>query len=410
MVSSVLTVTQVNTFLKSLIEGDGRLKDFFIQGEISNFTNHYKSGHFYFSLKDKKSVIKAVMFSSAAQRLKFMPEDGMKVIIRGSMSVYEPSGQYQLYALDIQPDGVGALSLAFEQLKEKLELEGLFDVKGKRALPVYPSRVAVITSGSGAAVQDILHITGRRWPIADIDLYAVAVQGKEAPVQLVSALKKANASSADVIIIGRGGGSYEDLQAFNDETLAREIAASGIPVVSAVGHETDFTIADFVADVRASTPSAAAELVTPDITDELSKLASYAEYFSIKPGMYVEYLRQSLDYLVDNSVLASPDVFFEQYKIAIDILSSEINELTNENLSKIKSELALNSAKLDALSPLKLISQGYSVVTDRAKKKVTSVLDVSVGDDLTIKLSDGSIEAKVLDIREEERYGKGNEL
>ena len=257
----VLSVSQINFFIKSLIEGDGRMRDIYARGEISNFTDHYRSGHLYFSLKDEKSVLKAVMFSSAARRLRFCPKEGMRVIVRGRVAVYEPGGQYQFYVEEMQPDGVGALSLAFEQLKEKLAAEGLFAEEHKRPIPPFPARIGVITSPTGAAVQDIRNILSRRWPAAEIVFCPVLVQGEDAAAQLTAAVKLMNAQkAADVIIIGRGGGSAEDLAAFNDETLARAVFASKIPVISAVGHETDFTICDFVADLRAPTPSAAESL------------------------------------------------------------------------------------------------------------------------------------------------------
>ena len=280
MSQTVLTVSQVNFFIKSLLEGDGRLQNVLISGEISNFTDHYRSGHLYFSLKDDKSVLKAVMFASAARRLKFRPKDGMKVLIRGRVSVYEPSGQYQLYAEDMQPEGMGALSLAFQQLKDRLSQEGLFDADHKREIPAFPQRIGVITSPTGAAVQDILQITGRRWPLAEIILAPVLVQGEQAPGQIVEALQEMDRRRAcDVIILGRGGGSLEDLWAFNEEAVARAVYACTIPVVSAVGHETDFTICDFAADLRAPTPSAAAELCTPDWREELAQVLSYNRYF-----------------------------------------------------------------------------------------------------------------------------------
>ena len=255
MKAAVLTVSQVNFFLKSLIEGDGRLSHITVCGEISNFTDHYRSGHLYFSLKDEKSVLKAVMFASAACRLKFRPQDGMKVIVRGRVSVYEPTGQYQMYVEDMQPEGIGALSLAFEQLKERLAAEGLFEREHKKTIPAYPEKIGVITSPTGAAVRDILQITARRWPLAQIVLAPVLVQGSQAPGQIVAAREMDRQRACDVIILGRGGGSMEDLWAFNDESVARAVYACSLPVVSAVGHETDFTICDFVADLRLPRPA-----------------------------------------------------------------------------------------------------------------------------------------------------------
>jgi len=404
MMSSVLTVSQVNTFLKSLIESDGRLKDFFISGEISNFTNHYKSGHLYFSLKDEKSVIKAVMFSTAARRLKFMPQNGMKVIIRGRISVYEPSGQYQLYAEDMQPDGIGALSIAFEQLKEKLGKEGLFDASEKREILRYPERIAVITSATGAAVRDILQITKRRWPVAEICLYPVLVQGDSAAGQLVSAVRKVNEQAkCDVIIIGRGGGSMEDLWAFNDEALAREIFASEIPVISAVGHETDFTICDFVADLRAPTPSAAAELCTPDIEREMQELRAYREYFNRFMRNKIERERQKLDSIMEDSLLLFPERLYENRREDLDILENKLIKAARLQIEKKQAKHEVLSGKLDALSPLKVLARGYSVVYDENGKMLDNIQKVKQGDKLKIYMTGGKASAVVENV---EREGK----
>lgn len=403
MISSILTVTQVNTFIKSLLEGDGRLQDVFISGEISNFTNHYKSGHLYFSLKDEKSVLKAVMFASAAKRLRFMPGNGMKVIIRGRVSVYAPSGQYQLYAEEMQPDGIGALSMAYEQLKRKLEAEGLFAPELKRQLPAFAKRIAVITSPTGAAVQDILQITARRWPIAEIVLCPVLVQGEGAAKQLVNAVAQVNQEgSCDVIIIGRGGGSLEDLMAFNDETLAREIAASKIPVVSAVGHETDFTICDFVADLRAPTPSAAAELTTPDIRALLQRLGEYQAYFQTEAGAMVNEYRQSLDLLLSDSPLASPgELLAAKYERA-DALQIAIQTAMKGRVEGQKNLFAMLSGKLDALSPLKVLGRGYAVVCGQDGRTIHSAAQLAPGDELGIRLAAGKLKARVTDKEEAE--------
>lgn len=401
MISSVLTVSQVNVFIKSLIEGDGRLSDFFVVGEISNFTSHYKSGHLYFSLKDEKSTLKSVMFKGATTRLKFMPEDGMRVIVRGRVSVYEPSGQYQLYAEDMQPDGLGALAMAFEQLKEKLEKEGLFDEEVKKDLPLYPQKIGVITSKTGAALQDILQITGRRWPLAEILLCPVLVQGENASQQLTSAVKTLNIEKAcDVIIIGRGGGSYEDLQAFNDEKLARAIFASEIPIISAVGHETDFTICDFVADLRAPTPSAAAELTTPNIDDEKRRLESYSAYFTDGSRAYIDTLKQALDLMIEETPIAMPDMLYRPQKELLDERSIALSSLLDGLVTTQKQQLAVYSEKLDALSPLKVLARGYSIV-EKDKKNVNSIKDVKLGDILDIKLNSGLISAEVKEIKEE---------
>ena len=264
-----LTVTQLNEYIKGILDHDPRLTDVYLRGEISNFKNHYSTGHYYFTLKDEGGMIRAIMFRSSAVKLAFLPEDGMKVVAHGRISAFVRDGQYQIYCDSMEPDGIGALYIAYEQLKRKLEAEGLFDPSRKKPLPKIPSRVGIITSATGAAIRDMINVCGRRFPFAELVLYPSLVQGPDAPAQLIDGVRYFNEKqSVDVIIIGRGGGSIEDLWAFNNEDLAREIAASAIPVISAVGHETDFTICDFVADRRAPTPSAAAELAVPE-TEEL---------------------------------------------------------------------------------------------------------------------------------------------
>lgn len=395
---TTLSVSQVNFFIKSLLESDGRLSDILVTGEISNFTDHYRSGHLYFSLKDEKSVLKAVMFSASAKRLRFCPTDGMKVIVRGRVSVYEPSGAYQLYAEDIQPAGIGALSMAYEQLKAQLEQEGLFAEEHKRPLPEYPQRIGVITSPIGAAVRDILQITQRRWSTAEIILAPVLVQGEAAPAQLVNAVKEMNRQNAcDVIIIGRGGGSLEDLWAFNDETLARTVYASDIPVVSAVGHETDFTICDFVADMRAPTPSAAAELVTPNGIEVARQLAAYNAYFNETAKDTVDYLRQSVDVLLQNSPLSAPEQLLEPQRVKLAQLFGGAVSSICEKAEREGNRLSSLTAQLDALSPLKVLSRGYSVALDKHGIPVKKASQLSEGDIITLKLSCGSAKAEILE-------------
>lgn len=398
MRTAVLTVSQVNFFIKSLIESDGRLQDILISGEISNFTDHYRSGHLYFSLKDEKSILKAVMLASSARRLKFHPKDGMKVLIRGRISVYEPSGQYQLYAEDMQPEGVGALSMAFEQLKESLAAEGLFDKEHKRNIPPFPERIGVITSPTGAAVRDILQITGRRWPLAKIILAPVLVQGEQAPGQIVSALREMDRTRAcDVIILGRGGGSLEDLWAFNDERVARAVYACSIPVVSAVGHETDFTICDFVADLRAPTPSAAAELCTPDWREELAQVLTYHRYFHEEGAKLVEYLRQTLDLLVQDSPLGHPEEILQKRRENVSQLVHRLEAGLERRLEKDQKRLAVLSGTLDALSPLKVLSRGYAVVTDKNGGVLHSSAEAAAGDQVNIRLNQGTLLAEILE-------------
>ncbi len=411
MTPVVLTVSQVNFFLKSLIEGDGRLNNVTVTGEISNFTDHYRSGHLYFSLKDEKSVLKAVMFSTAAGRLKFRPENGMKVIVRGRVSVYEASGQYQLYAEDMQPDGVGALTIAYEQLKARLEREGLFDEERKRPLPRYPMRIGVITSPTGAAVQDILQVTNRRWPAAEIVFCPVLVQGEGAPAQLVAALKAMNSQNAcDVIIIGRGGGSLEDLWAFNDEAVARAVYGSSIPVVSAVGHETDFTICDFAADVRAPTPSAAAELVTPDIREVKENCLAFSDYFREKAVDMVQYYRQSLDLLTRDSPLANPERLLEGWKQNLALLFGRFCGAYEEALSDHKRRLALLSGRLDDMSPLKVLARGYSVVKDKRGRVVSDSQEISAGEAVVLQFHRGQAEAEIKTIKEDGKDGTEAEI
>jgi exodeoxyribonuclease VII large subunit len=309
----VLSVSQINFYIKSLIENDGKLQFVLVTGEISNLTVHQRSGHIYLSLKDSNSVISAVMFAGNARRLKFRPENGMKIICRGRISLYEPSGRYQLYIEDMQPDGVGALALAFEQLKSGLEKKGLFDHAHKKPLPKFPKTIGVITSPTGAAVQDITNILRRRFPSVDIILAPVLVQGDSAPKQLVNAVNKFSESKiADVIIIGRGGGSAEDLWAFNDEELAYAVYHCKTPVISGVGHETDFTICDFVADKRASTPSAAAELAVPDRQELISYYKKQRQYLAATLEQKFKTAQLKLEKQQRRMSLSSPKVRAEQ--------------------------------------------------------------------------------------------------
>lgn len=397
----VLTVTQVNTFLKSLIDGDGRLKNILISGEISNLTDHYKSGHLYFSLKDQGGVIRAVMFSDSASKLKFMPKNGMKVIAAGRVSVYEATGQYQIYVRSMQPDGAGALSLAFEQLKEKLREEGLFEKK--RPLPPYPERIAVITSPTGAAVHDITNILARRWPIAEVLFYPAAVQGELAERELTAAVKAAD-GTADVLIIGRGGGSSEDLMAFNSEKLARAIYACVTPVISAVGHETDFTICDFTADLRAPTPSAAAELAAPDLYEVMDGIVELWEKMRDSAVGRIENLRMLLDHLTSAGFLADPTGLTAPSRARLDRLTERMLSIEKERVSSVGASLAEYCGRLQELSPLKILARGYSVLRDETGAMVSSVNKVREGDRVTALLRDGTVGLRVESI--EEIYSK----
>ena len=355
----VLSVSQLNRYIKMNFDADENLANIFISGEISNFTNHYRTGHLYFTLKDDSAAVRAVMFNFSAKRLKFMPEDGMKVIARGRVSVYEASGQYQLYVDDMQPDGVGALNLAYEQLKEKLQKEGLFSELHKKPLPPYPEKVGVITSPTGAAVRDIINVLGRRFPYAEIVFCPVLVQGEGAHLQLTDAVNLFNSErAADVIIIGRGGGSIEDLWEFNDEGLARAVYNSDIPVISAVGHETDFTICDFVADMRAPTPSAAAELAVPDANELQYALSALKNRMFLNVSSGIADRRSRLEYLTSNGALKSPDEMLSNRSQRLDtafskMLSSYENRIGGKKVEFISAATALS--KLDPMSVLSLI-------------------------------------------------------
>lgn len=392
----IITVSQLNFYLKSLIDNDANLRFVFLEGEISNLTDHYSSGHIYFSLKDEKSVVKAVMFSYAAKNLKFKPKNGMKVILRARVSVYEPSGQYQLYVEDMQPDGVGALSLQFEQLKEKLTKEGLFDKGHKKPIPVFPQTVGVITSPTGAAVRDILNIIGRRCPSVDIVMCPVLVQGENAASQLTQAIKRFSENDiADVIIIGRGGGSQEDLWAFNDENLARAIYDCKTPVISAVGHETDFTICDFVSDLRAPTPSAAAELAVPDRVELLNELSSQRQYLSALMDKKLLSLERTLSNSTRLLSAYSPIKSIEDGEKELSVISSRMLSLSQQFIDIKTKNLTETASKLSALNPVAVLMRGYSYITDENSKPVSSVKDVNSGDKISVKVCDGTFNAVV---------------
>ena len=390
-----VTVSQLNTYIRSRMEEDPALQSLFVVGEISNFTDHYRSGHLYLSLKDEKSVIRAVMFVQYARRLRFRPEDGMKVIARGHVGVYEANGQYQLYIEDMQPDGLGALNLAFEQLKQKLEKEGLFAQERKKPLPKYPERIGVITSPTGAAVQDITIILARRFPLAEIVFCPVLVQGEGAAPQIVKALEEMNRrQAADVIILGRGGGSLEDLWAFNEESVARAVAASQIPVISAVGHETDFTICDFAADCRAATPSAAAELAVPD------QLALKASLLSVEGSLVRQVLgilersRQRLDELVGRSPLMQPQKLFGEPANRLQQLQEALERAARGAVSEKRHAFSLQAEKLQALSPLAVLGRGYSIA-EKEGALLKSVKEVLPGDTIRAHLRDGYMDCTV---------------
>lgn len=391
----VLSVSQINFYIKSIIENDGSLQFVLVTGEISNLTVHQRSGHIYLSLKDSNSVISAVMFAGNARRLKFHLENGMKVICRGRISVYEPSGRYQLYIEDMQPDGVGALTLAFEQLKKSLAQKGLFDNAHKKPLPKFPKTIGVITSPTGAAVQDITNIIRRRFPSADIVLAPVLVQGESAPEQLVRAVNKFSASKiADVVIIGRGGGSAEDLWAFNDEQLAYAVYNCETPIISGVGHETDFTICDFVADVRASTPSAAAELAVPDRQELMSYYFKQKQYISAMLDRKIKTAQLRLENQQRRMSASSPKLKAEQLEKQLSAKSEKLTRFMNIYISNKENKLIAAKGKLDGLNPLNVLNRGYAIA-EKDEKIITSSKQLKDGDDFTVILSDGKINAKV---------------
>ena len=388
----VISVSQLNRYVKSLLEGDANLAAVYIGGEISNFTNHYKSGHLYMSLKDEGALVKAVMFRAYASKLAFTPENGMKVIVRARVSLYEKDGAFQIYIEEMQPDGVGALQIAFEQLKKKLAAEGLFEASRKKPLPRYPARVGVITSPTGAAVRDIFNVLGRRFPLARVVFTPVLVQGEGAPAQLVAALRRFNETdAADVLIIGRGGGSIEELWAFNDETVARAVAASRIPVISAVGHETDFTICDFVADLRAPTPSPAAELAVPDQHQLAARLTQLYGALRQSALHRVQVESTRLAAIREKRCLATPLFYVEEQGMRLDYFVRRFAAAAQVQTSRAEGRLSAAAGKLDALSPLKVLSRGSSIVF-RDGEVQHSAQDIRPGDKLSLRLSDGRVE------------------
>jgi len=390
----LLSVTQVNEYLKMLLDGDRVLSNIFVRGEISNF-KIYSSGHAYFTLKDETGQLKSVMFRSYASRLAFLPADGMRVIAHGRVSVYEANGQYQLYADELQPDGAGSLALQFEQLKRKLQDEGLFDEARKKPLPKMPMHIGVITSPSGAAVHDIMNILGRRFPCAEMILFPSLVQGAEAPAQLIMGLEFFRMTGlADVIILGRGGGSAEDLWAFNDEMLARAVAASPIPVISAVGHESDFTICDFVADKRAPTPSAAAELAVPEKGELLRLLEAQGERMGSALEKRVKAERRFLDRIAQSRIFLHPEQMIDGFRMRVADKEEKIERALSTLLTQKKNCMMQSGARLEALSPLSVLSRGYAEV-GKEGKTVQSVSGIDQGDVLDIRFSDGTVSAVV---------------
>lgn len=391
----VYSVTQVNQYIKGLLDRDRSLANLFVRGEISNY-KVYPPGHHYFSLKDAEGAIRCVMFRREAVSLRFRPENGMKVIASGRVTVFPRDGQYQLYCDSLTPDGVGDLHVAFEQLKEKLYREGLFDPAHKRPIPKFPGKIALITSPAGAAVRDMLRILGARWPLAEVVVLPVRVQGVEAPGEICAALAWANRHQvADLIITGRGGGSMEDLWAFNEECVARAIYASRIPVISAVGHEPDVTIADFVADLRAATPSNGAELAVPDQNEFLDRLAQLEGRMAQAMGRRLERAGKRLEQAKRCRMLQNPMSYVDDRRLLLDYQRQRLAGGLSAAASRERERFARLSAGLDALSPLKVLGRGYTIVRREDGKIVRSVLDTAAGDKLTLRVTDGEIACQV---------------
>ncbi|MGM9557570.1 MAG: exodeoxyribonuclease VII large subunit [Oscillospiraceae bacterium] len=401
MEEKILSVSQVNAYIKSMMDNDALLCNVCVRGEISNY-KLYPSGHHYFSIKDADGALRCVMFRSSAVRLRFRPENGMKVLVTGRISVFPRDGAYQLYCTSLTPDGVGDLYVAFEQLKAKLAAEGLFDPAHKKPLPKFPHRIAIITSGAGAAVMDMLRILGKRYPLSKVMILPVRVQGVEAPAEIASAIRYANRHQiADIIITGRGGGSIEDLWAFNDERVARAVYESEIPVISAVGHEPDVTICDFVADVRAATPSNGAELAAPDQTQLRNQLQNAQSRLLEAMTKQLKLSRQTLDALAAKRVLQSPENYLQDKRMQLDYLHQQLIAASQRQVAEKKQRFIRLTASLEAMSPLKVLSRGYSVVRAEDGTLVTDASRMRTGDRIRVQMQKGSLTACVEQAEEE---------
>ncbi len=398
----VFSVSELNGLIKELFDRTPLFMQLSVRGELSNY-KIYPSGHHYFTLKDSESSLRCVMFKGSASRLRFRPENGMSVTVFGRLSVYPRDGAYQLYCSAILPEGTGDLQLAFEQLKKKLSDEGLFDEAHKKPLPVYPGRIAIITSSAGAAVHDMIRILSRRWPMTKVLLLPVRVQGTEAPPEIVGAIRYANRHKlADLIITGRGGGSIEDLWAFNDERVARAIYESEIPVISAVGHEPDVTISDYVADKRASTPSNAAEIAVPDCAEERDMLASYVIRSSQAMDKRLRQMRTTLESYRSRRVLRDAAAPIDDRRIELDHLRDKLAAAMESELGAKRRAQVRLAAALDAMSPLRVLTRGYSIVSDEQDRLVRSVKTIGKGAHLRLRFPDGSAKCRVEEIEEEQ--------
>ena len=400
MEQKVLSITQINEYIRSQMDGDPLLGSVAVRGEISNY-KMYPSGHHYFTLKDENSALKCVMFKGNAIRLRFRPENGMKVIAMGRVSVYPRDGAYQLYVTAMAMDGVGDLYAAFEALKKKLNMEGLFDPAHKKPIPRYPGTIGIVTSSAGAAVHDMLRILNHRYPLTEVKLLPVRVQGAEAPGEIAAAIRYANYYQlADLLIVGRGGGSIEDLWAFNDELVAHAIYESRIPVISAVGHEPDVTIADYVADLRAATPSNGAELAVPDREALQETLDSMSSAMATILMRQIKAARQHLQVLSQSPSLKSPTAYLEQKGKNLEILKNRMLAAENQNIQRNKQHYIACVSKLDAMSPLKVLTRGYSMTQTEDGQVLKSVRQVQLGEKIQVSLSDGRLTATVMDKKE----------
>ncbi len=400
MAQQVLTITQLNEYIRGKLDGDNLLNAVAVKGEISNY-KLYPSGHHYFTLKDESSALKCVMFKGNALRLRFRPENGMKIIAMGKVSVFPRDGAYQLYCTAMAMDGIGDLYAAFEQLKKKLQAQGLFDPTHKKPIPQFPGTIGIITSSAGAAVHDMLRILNKRYPLAKVRLLPVRVQGVEAPGEIAAAIRYANYHNlADLLIVGRGGGSIEDLWAFNEEIVAHAIYESRIPVISAVGHEPDVTISDYVADLRAATPSNAAELAVPDRDALVQALDSMANAMGNSLNRQIKGYRQHLDVLSRSPALRSPTGYLEQKQRQLTLLANRLVAAENQNIAQNSKRYIALTAKLDAMSPLKVLTRGYSMVQNAEGNVIRSVSQVEPGERITVSLSDGMVSATVMEKKE----------
>lgn len=401
MAQEVLSITQLNEYIRGRMDTDPLLTQVAVRGEISNY-KLYPSGHHYFTLKDESSALKCVMFKGNAIRLRFRPENGMKIISMGRVTVFPRDGAYQLYCSAMAMDGIGDLYAAFEQLKKKLEAQGLFDPAHKKPLPKYPGTIGIITSSAGAAVHDMLRILRKRYPLTHVRLLPVRVQGAEAPGEIAAAIGYANHYKlADLLIVGRGGGSIEDLWAFNDERVAQAIYASNIPVISAVGHEPDVTISDFVADLRAATPSNAAELAVPDQDALRQNLDAMSTAMAVALNRQLKAARQHLNTLAQSPVLRNPTGYIQQQGKGLELLKNRLISAQNQAINQKKQRYIAAVSKLDAMSPLKVLTRGYSMAQTSAGEVLRSVHQVELGERVSIRLTDGILSATVMDKKEE---------